>query len=113
MFPAGKVGGIVAMAAVSLLSTALIAGGISFTSPLFVRIGATLVAPLSIGWDLYTGYTPGWKCYAGCALVICGFGFINMTWTRASLTWRPRAALCAPMKGDRGATPSLEQTIND
>lgn len=84
-----QLGGVGAMALLSVVSTYLIVGGITMTSPLFIRIGATLIAPLSIGWDVYSGYSPGWRCYLGCALVIVGFAFINLTWSRPGCVCHP------------------------
>jgi hypothetical protein len=45
-----------------------------------MRLGATLISPASIGWDLYLGYSPGWKCYFGSIMTLIGFLFINLTW---------------------------------
>jgi drug/metabolite transporter (DMT)-like permease len=78
--PASVAGATCAMAAISVLSTFLIAAGIVETSPLYIRIGNALVSPMSIGWDLARGSSPGYGCYVGVVFVIVGFLFANLTW---------------------------------
>ena len=71
------------MAGISVLTTILLTFGISWTSPVYMRLGATLISPASIGWDLYNGYHPGWKCYFGSGMTVVGFVFVNMKWDRS------------------------------
>jgi len=41
---------------VKVATSILIALGITWTSPIFIRVGATLGAPAAIAWDLYLGH---------------------------------------------------------
>lgn len=70
------------MACISVLTTILLTCGISWTSPVYMRLGATLISPASIAWDVYTGSVPGWKCFVGSGLTVLGFCVINMNWER-------------------------------
>eukprot|EP00039_Didymoeca_costata_P009388 m.124114 g.124114 ORF g.124114 m.124114 type:complete len:373 (+) comp14467_c0_seq1:236-1354(+) len=69
-----------ALALLSVAVSVLVVLGISLTSPLFVRVGATLLSPASILWDLYLGYHPGWKCYLGSLLTFLAFAVLNLPW---------------------------------
>lgn len=87
--------GLCLMATISVATTVLVAVGIGLTSPLFIRVGATLAAPATIIYDIVAGYSPGYKCYLGCALTLVAFVLINVPWTskKAACT---STACCAP-----------------
>jgi drug/metabolite transporter (DMT)-like permease len=70
--------GLLAMAFISVLTSLLIALGITYTSPIFIRIGATLSSPASIIFERSEKIKIGIICYIGCLLTILGFVFINL-----------------------------------
>jgi drug/metabolite transporter (DMT)-like permease len=69
-----------AMAVVSVLTTCILTLGISWTTPVYMRLGGTLNSPAAILWEIFTGHSPGWKCYVGIILTILGFLFCNISW---------------------------------
>jgi len=75
----GKIG-LMIMAFISVGTSLLIALGITYTSPIFIRIGATLSTPASILFQRYEKQYIGITTYIGCALTFLGFVFINLRW---------------------------------
>ena len=95
-----------ALALVSVLTTCMLTLGISWTSPVYMRLGATMASPAAILWDLSAGHAIGAMCYVGVTLTILGFVFCNLRWncknyhfeTNAVYTplWVSRFALDSP-----------------
>ena len=100
---------ICAMAFVSVLTTCMLTLGISWTSPVYMRLGATLASPSAILWDIHSGYSPGWKCYFGSFLTIVGFVFCNMNWPHADRCNAITSAALAP----KFMLPPAQTTADD
>ena len=69
------------MGVISVLLSILIAVGITVTSPVFMRIGAALNAPVTLLWDVAHGRAPtSAAVYIGCALTMASFIFVSLEW---------------------------------
>ena len=96
--PPSVVGATCAMAAISVLSTFLIAAGIVETSPLYIRIANALVSPMSIAWDVARGEGPQPVCYLGASLIILGFALLNLRWRSARCVCRVLPSRARPLE---------------
>ena len=99
-----------AMALVSVLTTSMLTLGISWTSPVYMRLGATLSSPAAILWDIFTGHSPGWKCYFGIVLIITGFVFCNVSWNSDRWSMVTTGALAPAFMLP---PPTMEETDED
>jgi drug/metabolite transporter (DMT)-like permease len=120
MLPWDGVMRLCALALVSVLTTCMLTLGISWTSPVYMRLGATMASPAAILWDLSGGQPIGAMCYVGVTLTILGFVFCNLRWhykgyhfeTSAALTpgWLSRFSL--PPPGEEKELENEESGIN-
>jgi hypothetical protein len=73
-------GHVIAMAAISLITSLFVALAIAKTHPLYVRVGSALIVPASFLVDAVEGYHPGFKRYLGSAIVLVSIVVMNLPW---------------------------------
>ena len=84
--------GLFSMMLISVGTSLMIALGITYTSPIFIRIGATLSTPASILFQRYEKEKVGGYTYAGCLLTIIGFIFINLKWKSKRFSYKTKGS---------------------
>ena len=88
----------------SVATSTIIVAGITLTSPVFIRIGASLLVPVSL-WDVvFDGKEPGLLCWLGTLLTILSFLLLNIDWpsvrNRYAITSTGKMEMSIVIKGN-------------
>merc|ERR1712167_525208 len=72
---------ILSTALLSVPTSTIIVAGITLTPPVSIRIGASLLVPVSLLWDVvFDGKEPGLLCWLGTLFTILSFLLLNIDW---------------------------------